>query len=459
MKGLTRLITSVERRPARTFAAIGLLFAALYTSTHAFFPRAHGRVVNGDAIQYYVYLQSLAVDGDLDFANEYRALYGGDDATENVWLTTTTPIGRSPNMMSVGPAILWAPAFFVVWVVVLMTRLVGGEMPLDGLAAPFQISVGVAGIAYATAGLYLCHDLARRIYPAAAAFWATLTLWLASSVVYYSLVSPAYSHAVSLFAVALFCHTWFRTRGYHGVGRFVLLGSLGGIAALMRWQDVIVLILPGCELIRGLRAGNRTLPHVLGRGLALGLACGVMLVPQFVAWQAIYGQPLLMPQGGGFMAWTRPAVLEVLFSLRRGLFTWTPAVLLAVIGLRRVVRRDAVLGWAAVAILVIAIYVNASVSDWWAGEAFGARRFISYTPFLVLGLAALFATPSWTARPLLTRAVALALIAYNLLFLFQYQLFMRGFEQVAPYPDTFQTVFVERLVVPWRLAWLWLGSS
>ena len=35
---------------------------------------------------------------------------------------------------------------------------------------------------------------------------------------------------------------------------------------------------------------------------------------------------------------------------------------------------------------------------------------------------------------------------------------MRGFEQVAPYPDTFQTVFVERLVVPWRLAWLWLGS-
>ena len=133
-------------------------------------------------------------------------------------------------------------------------------------------------------------------------------------------------------------------------------------------------------------------------------------------------------------------------------------MLLAVIGLRRVVRRDAVLGWAAVAILVIAIYVNASVSDWWAGEAFGARRFISYTPFLVLGLAALFATPSWTARPLLTRAVALALIAYNLLFLFQYQLFMRGFEQVAPYPDTFQTVFVERLVVPWRLAWLWLGS-
>jgi hypothetical protein len=57
---------------------------------------------------------------------------------------------------------------------------------------------------------------------------------------------------------------------------------------------------------------------------------------------------------------------------------------------------------------------------------------------------------------MLARGVAVALIAYNLLFLFQYQLFMHGLEQVAPYPDTLQTVFIERLVGPWRLAWLWL---
>ena len=251
MEGLTRLITSVERHPVRTFVAIGLLFALLYTTTHVFFPRAHGRVINGDAIQQYVYLQSVAIDGDLDFGNEYQAFFGADDAAAgNVWLTTTTPVGRSPNMMPVGPALLWAPAFLLVWLVAWLTRLVGGGIPLDGLAAPFQISVGIAGIAYATAGVCLCHDLARRIYPATAAFWATLTLWLASSVVYYSLVSPAYSHAVSLFAVALFCHAWFRTRDRDGVGRFVLLGALGGLAALMRWQDAIVLILPGAELAR-----------------------------------------------------------------------------------------------------------------------------------------------------------------------------------------------------------------
>ena len=459
MEGLTRLITSVERHPVRTFVAIGLLFALLYTTTHVFFPRAHGRVINGDAIQQYVYLQSVAIDGDLDFGNEYQAFFGADDAAAgNVWLTTTTPVGRSPNMMPVGPALLWAPAFLLVWLVAWLTRLVGGGIPLDGLAAPFQISVGIAGIAYATAGVCLCHDLARRIYPATAAFWATLTLWLASSVVYYSLVSPAYSHAVSLFAVALFCHAWFRTRDRDGVGRFVLLGALGGLAALMRWQDAIVLILPGAELARDLFTGRRAVPDTLVRGLAVGVACGVMLVPQFVAWQAIYGHPLVMPQGGGFMAWTRPAVLEVLLSLRRGLFTWTPAVLLAVVGLSWVVRRDAVLGWAAVTILFLATYVNASVSDWWAGEAFGARRFISYTPFLVLGLTALFATPSFTEAPARVRVASVALIVYNLLFLFQYQLFMRGLEQVAPYPDTFQTFFVERLIVPVRLVRSWLGG-
>ena len=39
-----------------------------------------------------------------------------------------------------------------------------------------------------------------------------------------------------------------------------------------------------------------------------------------------------------------------------------------------------------------------------------------------------------------------------------YQLFMRGLEQVAPYPDTFQTFFVERLIVPVRLVRSWLGG-
>jgi hypothetical protein len=182
-----------------------------------------------------------------------------------------------------------------------------------------------------------------------------------------------------------------------------------------------------------------------------------MLLPQFFAWHAIYGHFFLIPQGGGFMQWTSPALWSVLFSLRHGLFSWTPAVLVAVLGLYHVVRRDAVVGWSVAIVVLLAVYINASVSDWWAGEAFGARRFVGYSVFFALGLAAIFARRLWENRPALLRWTALALVVYNLLFLLQYQLFMRGFTQLAPYPTTIRQVFVDRLTLPWHLLRAWTG--
>jgi hypothetical protein len=182
-----------------------------------------------------------------------------------------------------------------------------------------------------------------------------------------------------------------------------------------------------------------------------------MLLPQMLAWRTIYGQFIVMPQGGGFMQWTKPALVSVLFSLNHGLFSWTPAVLLAVIGLGFLARRDGSVGWLVLVVVALSIYINASVSDWWAGEAFGARRFVGNTVFFACGLAALFAGDFWQRRPVLLRWTAVVLVVYNLLFLVQYQLFMRGFHQLAPYPTTLQQVLLERLTLPWHLLRAWIG--
>jgi hypothetical protein len=184
----------------------------------------------------------------------------------------------------------------------------------------------------------------------------------------------------------------------------------------------------------------------------------VMLLPQLVAWRAIYGHFLVMPQGGGFMQWAAPSLVSVLFSLRHGLFSWTPAVLVAVLGFYHLVRRDTWLGWSVVVVILLAVYINASAGDWWAGEAFGARRFVGCTVFFALGLAALFTRELWQNRPVLLRWTAAALVVYNLLFLLQYQVFMRGFQNLAPYPTTMRQVLFDRLTLPWHLIRAWLGN-
>ena len=218
-----------------------------------------------------------------------------------------------------------------------------------------------------------------------------------------------------------------------------------------------MLSLPLIELCLAVARRERSVVSATGRLAAMGLALLLVFIPQMAAWQVIYGEFLLTPQGGGFMNWTNPAIGSVLFSLNHGLFTWTPVVVLAMIGLRRLILRDAVVGWSALAILAQAVYINAAVSDWWAGEAFGARRFIGYTAFMALGLAAFFSGRFWKARPALVRWSATGLVVYNMLFFVQYQLFMKGLDELAPYPTTAREVFLDRLAIPWRLVRYWLG--
>ncbi len=451
-----RTFEAIERHPGAIVAGLGAMALGAYLVALTAFPRPHGRILDGDAIQYYAYLRSAVFDGDLDFRNDYAVLYRPETAG-NVWLTARTPTGRAPNMMAIGSAIFWSPVLLATLLMVAAARLVGAEVPLDGFAAPFQLAVGAAGVGYATAGAYLCHRVAARLYAPGPALWGALAAWLATPAIYYSFISPAYGHAVSLFTVALFTWTWLATR-HQGWSRrrAALLGLLGGLAALVRWQDAVVFALPLVELVRRKTNGTLSWRRLVLALLVMAAVAALAFAPQLLAWQNIYGRWVLVPQGAAFMRWSEPALWQVLFSTRRGLFLWTPAVLPAAIGVLLVGRRDRDLGWGVVAVFALSIYLNACVSDWWAGEAFGARRFVGDTVFFALGFAALFAALWPLAGAGVARGVALALIVYNGLFLVQYQLFMRGFHELAPYPTTLRQILVDRLTLPWRLLRVWL---
>lgn len=438
-----------ERRPVATLVVIGACFALIYLVGVLAVPSRTGRIINGDAIQYFAYLQSIAADGDLDFTNDYLRLYANNDPETNVWLRSRTPAGRPPNMMSVGPAILWSPFY-------LTARAILGTPPGGSREEAWLLaSVGLAGVFYATLGACLTFMAAARLCSRRAAFWATLLVWLGGPAVYYSTVSPAYSHAASMCVVAAFVYAWIATRGRVGWPQAILLGALGGLVALVRWQDAILLLLPGGDWLAATWSRERRVGALVRDVALMTLTAAIVFVPQNLAWNAVYGSPITIPQGAGFMKWTAPEVLNVLFSLRHGLFSWTPVMLAAVVGLSWLVRRDRRLGWLVVIAVALAIYVNAAVWDWWAGEAYGARRFTGIGVLFALGLAALLDTPAVSARPRAAAWLSIAAIGYNLLFVLQYQLFMRGMRDLVPYPSTVQQVFVDRLWLPFELLARW----
>jgi hypothetical protein len=458
---IRRLCELPERHPGRTIVAIGLIFALAYGASLVLIPKADGRIVVGDAVHYYVYLRSVVFDGDLQFHNEYVRLYGLTDRVPGVaWVYDPLPTGYVRNVMPVGPAIVWAPLYLIATGAVALMRWCGVEYPLDGFGRVFQASAGFSGIVAATIGAWFAFRAAATLLDARVAIWATLAIWLGSSALYYSLVSPTYSHASSMLANGAVVLLWMLTRDRTGLGRYVALGALIGFAALVRWQEATLLALPVIDALRAAwhEAGDAVIRigRAATRIVVAALAALVVFSPQMIVWKILYGQAFLIPQGGQFMRWHDAALIAVLFSDWHGLFTWTPVVALAIAGLVPLWRRDAHVATGVIVLLAVAWFTNAAVADWWAGEAFGSRRFVSATPLFVVSLAALLAR--WQGRRVIRAGIVTVVVALNLLLLFQYQMFLKGRRDIAPYPRGAYGLGVARFVVPFHALGRWLGK-
>jgi hypothetical protein len=88
---------------------------------------------------------------------------------------------------------------------------------------------------------------------------------------------------VSIFTLALFVFVWLRSAGNVTIRRFALLGVLGGLAALVRWQDLaIVLLCPACELIAALRRRSTSAGRVAVLVSVMAIATAIVASPQLL---------------------------------------------------------------------------------------------------------------------------------------------------------------------------------
>ena len=422
------------------------------------------RVIRGDGLHYYVQLRSAVFDHDLDFENDYIGLFTLDFKVSVpppgwTWNFEHTPNGHVRNFMPVGPALLWAPLFLAVTGATCLLSMAGLAYRPDGFGLAFQLVPDVCGVAAAGLALWFAFLLARSLNGPRAALGATLAVLAGSPLIYYAIVAPSYSHALSAMGASAFLLYWWNTRDRTDLRRYAAVGALAGLTALIRWQDGLLLAAVLVDVVVHARAGRLSRGRRAGFGLArlavAGAAAMVVFIPQMIVWQSLYGQPLTIPQGAEFMRWTESQVVAVLLSPYRGLFSWTPLTAIALAGLVPLWKKQPRLVVTLALFFVISTYVNGAVVDWWAGEAFGARRFLRCFPIFVVGLAELMALDGiWGA---VLRIVTIALAAANLLLLGHYEVFMIGLTKLAsypggPYPEgSWYTLWVERFLVPMRV--------
>ncbi|CAA9574488.1 MAG: hypothetical protein AVDCRST_MAG88-2691, partial [uncultured Thermomicrobiales bacterium] len=368
-----------------------LLLLGLYLLT---LPLVTHDIRASDEIEYYAYLRSLAFDRDLDFRNEYEHFFNRaprkytENGFKRTFLDTATPTGKRPNFGPIGTALLWSPFFAAGHLVAVGANALGAGVAADGYSKPYLWAITFGSALLALAGLVLAYRLARALVGSAAAFWATLTIWLATPTIFYAHLAPGYSHAASLFAVGLFLTLWARWRDDLTTPRAAVIGAAGGIVAMVREQDALFLAVPvvyaGLGLVgwgvgrgpfaplrggawgRG-RVGLALAPELVRtvRNLAAMAAAAILtFVPQLLTYRVLNGNWRPNKDVSDKMNLIPPHFWQVVLSPSHGLLFWSPIVVVAVVGLALLIRRNPRLGLALLAGFVLTWYINGAIKTW-----------------------------------------------------------------------------------------------
>ena len=360
-------------------------------------PLVTPRIRGADEIEGFAYLRSAVFDRDLDFEDEYRWFHARDPqglrGFKETFLDRREPAtGRPINFAPAGSALLWSPFYLLAHAGVVVARGLGSTVAADGFSLPYAAAACYASALYGFLGLLLVHDGLVRFggFGPAPATLAVLTLWLGTPVLYYMTLAPAFSHAASLFMVALVLWLWLRARSRRAAApwEWAVVGAAGGVAGLVREQDLLFLAAPAAELGWHVLRGRERAP-ALAR-LALLVAAAVLcFAPQLLAYRAVNGSFGPSHLVARKMTWWSPHFLEVLLDPGHGLFAWTPILLLAAAGLVLAARRGPGIVFLLAGALLLQVWVNGAVESWTQAGAFGSRRFVSSTPVFAWGLAAL----------------------------------------------------------------------
>ena len=366
--------------------------------------------IRSDGYSYYVLLPSAFIYHDLTLDALARDWYDGgypEFSAIRRWPTT----GRWLDATPIGVAALTLPFFLVADA---LTRW--SNFPRDGFSFYYQHAAGLAGLAYFLAGLAVVRELLRRHFSDAVTFATLVTLTFGTNLFHYGTFDATFSHSFSFFLVACWVALVERWRDRPETTTSAALGAVAALVVLTRNVNAVFLILLPLRCARDLWPRRAQLS-------VAALAGALCLLPQALLFRFVTGSWWVNSYAllNNRFDFGTPRIGSVLFSTQKGLFFWSPALVLAVVG------AFVAKGWArqivpaAAIAFALQLYIVASWNDWQLGGSYGHRAF---TDGFALTAPLVAATYEWVAPRTRVRAAvavfATAAIVLSVLQMVQY---------------------------------------
>lgn len=344
-------------------------------------------VLEADAKGYYAYLPAIFIYKDLNF--------GFFDTIEKVkyynqnlfYEYRYTYEGNVLNRYFCGSAIAQLPFFMAAHGICGIT-----SCEQDGYSRPYISMICLAALFYLLIGLLFINKIMSRfgIGPMERSI-VLFTMVFGTNLFYYSIVEPGLSHIYSFAFMGMFIYYMKRYLDNHEPKLIIFISLILGMIVLLRPVNlVIVLIIPFLSgSVINLREG---LQKVLKQRMVLFTGIVIFLTVVFI-------QPLIYKiSTGSFFVYTygeqgfdflHPQMLKILFSYKKGLFLYTPVLLISLVGGYYLWRHERFRFYSLFLFMFILTYMMSSWWNWWYGGSFSSRVYVEYLPLfaLLLGIA------------------------------------------------------------------------
>lgn len=350
--------------------------------------------IRSDGLGYYLYLPATFIYHDIGLQSIAEVFNNGHipGAYPSLWHYSGPLLWDNSTHYLIkypmGTALLMMPFFFLACIVALATNT-----PVDGFSPLFQYTAAFSGLFYATLGIGVLWKVLERNFKQESILMAMLGLVFGTNLFHYATYDSVFSHVYSFFLFSAFLFVVQRIYSEGRTRYFLFGGALAGLIIITRPTNGLWLlfgILYGVDSFQTLTNRfsfwkNHAIKITYG-----ALLCVCVISLQLLYWKVITGHLVIFSYRGEYFNFAKPEIFNVLFSVRKGLFFWSPILLTVVPGLFYVRKNAGKYFTPILLFLPLNIYVISSWHSWFYGGSFGHRAFIESIPLFAICFCSLY---------------------------------------------------------------------
>ncbi len=340
-----------------------------------------------DGLEYYSFVRSIVIDQDLNNSNEYLEICSKlfenkiTGSSCNPKLRKITQTGYAENRAMFGAVLFWIPFFLFGHLISFLFN-----MSLNGYSNIYFISTMFGTIVFGFLTLILTYKLLAEIFNKQISIITTLIYFASSSLIYYIFNDPSLNHSISVFTITSFIYFWFKTIKHRTRTQWIILGFIGGLMTITRWNNLIFMIIPLLEVINQIfkHKQRKITFRILKNSFLYMIMSSIIFLLQLIVLKIVHGKIFLdLTRSNNSLMPIN--FFKILFS-DHGQILWTPIIIFSFVGLYFLFKQKRELTTYLLIPGIITLIALGMFEHYLGGNSYGIRYLLCLTPILFIGL-------------------------------------------------------------------------